>query len=419
MIKICDAIMGAGKTTAAINYINEHPEQHFIYITPYLEEADRIKQGCPKARFVEPSAKIPEYEFRKRNHTAALIKKGRNIATTHQAFKLYTDEMLQDIKHFEYTLIIDENVDVLERFDCHPDDIQIAVESGYVKEENNIYTLVKNDYHGFFFRDLFKFMKMHQLIKLEVEQEIAEAGDKECLFYWVLPPELMLSFKDVFVLTYLFEGQGLHHFMKIYDLPYEYIGIEKCGNENFKFGDYPGYTPEYLSNLKEMINVLNHPKLNNIGDDPYALSMTWFQTKPQEVLRLKKNIYNCVNNIWKGVPKDQKLWACYKSHGGKLRGKGYSNSFLTFNMRAVNAYRNRKYLIYAVNLFMNVSDKIFYESRGVEIDEDMYALSIMVQWIWRSAIRDGDKIDIYIPSSRMRKLLTDWINKVSKGGVSS
>ncbi len=33
-IKVCDAIMGSGKSSAAISYMNEHPNQKFIYITP-------------------------------------------------------------------------------------------------------------------------------------------------------------------------------------------------------------------------------------------------------------------------------------------------------------------------------------------------------------------------------------------------
>ena len=65
---------------------------------------------------------------------------------------------------------------------------------------------------------------------------------------------------------------------------------------------------------------------------------------------------------------------------------------------------------------MNVGDKRFYCNHGVEVDDDMYALSTMVQWIWRSAIRDGKEIFIYIPSRRMRELLIDWINRVSKEG---
>ena len=72
--------------------------------------------------------------------------------------------------------------------------------------------------------------------------------------------------------------------------------------------------------------------------------------------------------------------------------------------------------MYVANLFMNVNEKKFYNLHGIEVDEDMYALSIMVQWIWRSAIRDGNEVYLYIPSRRMRELLIGWIDSVSKGG---
>ena len=42
-VKVCDAIMGTGKTEAAITYMNEHRGKKFIYITPYLGESNRIK----------------------------------------------------------------------------------------------------------------------------------------------------------------------------------------------------------------------------------------------------------------------------------------------------------------------------------------------------------------------------------------
>jgi len=44
-IKIVDAIMGAGKTSAAINLINNNPDKLFLFVTPYLSEVDRIVNG--------------------------------------------------------------------------------------------------------------------------------------------------------------------------------------------------------------------------------------------------------------------------------------------------------------------------------------------------------------------------------------
>lgn len=90
--------MGAGKTEAAITYMNEHKEKKFIYVTPYLAESNRIKEGCPELRVVEPSNKLGEYHFRKTEHTAALVEKGCNITTTHVAFKSYSRETLAKIK---------------------------------------------------------------------------------------------------------------------------------------------------------------------------------------------------------------------------------------------------------------------------------------------------------------------------------
>lgn len=401
--------MGTGKSSAAITLINEYPNYKYIYITPYLDEAARIKKGCPDAHFVEPSDKLKQYHNKKSEHTAALIKKGKNIATTHQAFKNYNAEMLEDIKRQNYVLIIDENVEVLETFDIHPDDLKLTVDAGYVSENNGVYSIVNSAYSGNAMRELFSMMKSRDLVKLEDDKNNE-------LFYWALPPELILSFKEVFILTYLFEGQSIHHFLKIYDIPYELIGVTRTGYDTFRFCGYPGYTPKYVSNLKNMLHILERNKINDIGDDFHALSKSWFERGGPELEQLRKNLNNYYRNIWADIPADRRLWGSYKGAFTKMRGKGYTNAFLTFNAKATNNYRTRDCLVYIANVFMNVNEKKFYQMHGIEVNEDMYALSIMVQWIWRSAIRDGKEINLYIPSRRMRTLLIKWIDSFSEGG---
>ncbi len=408
MVRVCDAIMGNGKTSSVINYFNEHPDGKYIFITPYLEEAARIKQGCPGLHFIEPSNKIGEYDYKKKGHTAALIKEGHNIATTHQAFKNYDNDMLDDIQTQGYTLVIDENVEILEKYEVDEGDLELIKKAGYIKEENGVYSLVR-DYNGKAFRELFDILKTRELITV-----IDRSGGKKKTFYWQLPPRLIKSFKDVFILTYLFEGQSLHHFLEIYHIPYEFIGIEKLGDGRFRFCELPGYTPEYVSRLGDMIHILDNEKLNSIGKNRHAISMSWFEKNEEGVKQLKDNIYNCYRHIWKDAAVNERLWATFVSTKTKLRGKGYTNSFLSFNTRATNKYRDRHYLVYAANVFMNVGEKMFYTSMGVEVNEDLYALSTMVQWIWRSAIRDGNEIYIYIPSRRMRELLTDWIYTLNR-----
>ena len=54
-VRIVDELMGRGKTSSAINYINRSSEDDkFLFITPYLKEVERIKSSCPSKRFKEP-----------------------------------------------------------------------------------------------------------------------------------------------------------------------------------------------------------------------------------------------------------------------------------------------------------------------------------------------------------------------------
>ena len=402
-------------TSAAITYMNQHPDDKFVYITPYLEEAKRIKESCPALNFAEPSGKNPKTDFSKIKDTLQRLESGRNIASTHAAFTFYTDEMLKLIKDKGYTLFIDENVSIIDQSTLKVDDINMALDSGYISETDGHYKRLDKEYNGDWFNSLFRLMESKELVKFEDE----DGEGEKIWYYWTLPPALIESFKDVFILTYLFQGQGLYHMFKLNDISYEEIGISKdeTGRFNFCKERDKYYVPEYTKNIYEMISVLDNAKLNSIGKDRNALSVTWFEKeKGKGVVQLQKNIRNCFTNIWKESKVDVRLWSTFKSYYNKLKGKGYSSRYLSFNTRATNLYKNSEYLIYAVNIFPNVRDKMFYHYQGIDIDEDQYALSIMLQWIWRSKIRDGGKIKIYIPSKRMRDLLTNWMNSLSDGG---
>ena len=49
------------------------------------------------------------------------------------------------------------------------------------------------------------------------------------------------------------------------------------------------------------------------------------------------------------------------------------------------------------------------------VSQDDFALSEMVQWVWRSAIRDGKPITLYIPSDRMYQLFTGLLCSLVEG----
>ena len=58
---------------------------------------------------------------------------------------------------------------------------------------------------------------------------------------------------------------------------------------------------------------------------------------------------------------------------------------------------------------MNPVTKQFFASKGITVDEDLFALSELLQWLFRSRVRKGEAIDVYIPSERMRSLLEGYL----------
>ena len=103
------------------------------------------------------------------------------------------------------------------------------------------------------------------------------------------------------------------------------------------------------------------------------------------------------------------MWTTFKDLKPKLRGKGYSRQFVSYNCRSTNDYVDRYNLAYCVNVYLHPGITQFFQQRGISINEDLYGLSEMIQWIWRSRIRTGESINIYIPSIRMRTLLKSWM----------
>lgn len=407
MVKVCDAIMGSGKSQSAIAYINEHPEKKFVYITPYLDEADRIAEGCQDANFIKPTNQLKEFNHSKLEHTKHLLRHGKNISTTHAAFISYTEDMIENISKHKYTLICDEVIDVLQEVEeAQCCDIQVILDAGYLVLEDGIYRLGDKEYPGGLLNKLFKLMACNNIMQGKSH------GKGVDMFYWLLPDAVLRAFSDVFVLTYLFDGQDFQWFLEKNGIEYEYIGIRR-DETGYHFSDSMEYTPEYVASLKDKIHILDNEKMNQIGDGAHDLSKNWYTRKPEEHKRLKNNVSNFFRHIHADKKSKVRMWGTYKEDVKKVSGDGYKNSHLPFNARATNDYRDRNVLSYLVNVFQSPGKKYILKMDGYEYDEDKYALSTMVQWIWRSAIRDGEEIYLYVPSRRMRTLLQNWIEEVS------
>jgi hypothetical protein len=171
------------------------------------------------------------------------------------------------------------------------------------------------------------------------------------------------------------------------------------------------YVTRSKSHLKSLINIYTGD-LNTIGKDYYAFSVTKqreFKKQPNVAKLVKNNIYNYFNNVVKGKSADN-MWTCLKEAKSQLAGNGYTKGFVPNSCRATNAYAHKIKYAYIYNKFLDCYQDQFFKTHNTEINQDMYALSELVQWLFRSAIRNGQPINLYIPSSRMRELLIKWLD---------
>lgn len=161
---------------------------------------------------------------------------------------------------------------------------------------------------------------------------------------------------------------------------------------------------EFISKIP-LIHVVKNEKLNSIGNNRYDLSQKWFYDdhNKESLKRLSQNTTNYFRNVCK-AKSSECLWTTYDEFTPLITGKGFRKGFISLNNTEVKT--NGIYLAFLCNLF-------YKQSNGIDVDEDGYALSEMLQFIWRSAIRDGKEIWCYIPSVRMRILFIEWIDKNS------
>jgi len=412
IVKVIDSMMGMGKTSYAIQMMKEGEiNQKFIFVTPFLDEVQRIKQEVTNRDFKEPDVK--HGSGTKLESLKKLIANGEDIATTHSLFSMADDELIDLLKWENHTLIVDEVMDVISVLQgLRKDDIPVLLDSGLVTISEVNRVIWKAD------------PKMDT--KYNFVRDYALAGNlyavNNTAFIWNFPAKIFELFEQVYILTYMFDGQLQRYYYDLHNVKYNYYSVIREDNR-YQLQPKSEIT-EDRSRLKELIHIYEG-KLNDIGEAKTALSKSWFENSHNcvKVKLLKDDLYNYFRNIQKAGA-NRILWTTFKDSRNKIKGKGFSKEepennsngavghacFTAFNLRATNKYKHKDVLAFCLNRYMNPIEKHFFEQQNVKVDEDLLALSDLLQWIFRSAVREGKPVHIYIPSRRMRDLLKKWLN---------
>lgn len=404
-INVVDAIMGSGKTTWMLNQINKAEGTRYIYITPTLAEVDRVKSQCPNADFKEPELKehgSKYYNFKK------LVSAGENIVTTHALFKLLTREILDELRLHQYTLVIDEALDCVDMYTgITKADLDLLLKEKMLYVETDTYRLRWNE------KDYGQYQG-----KFDLTRTLCNNGNlvyyKETTMLWEFPIEFLKVFHEVYILTYLFQGSAMANYLKADSAEITMLTVQgyTCDGVEPKLISYDLLNEKEIKDIiRPLINIYEGSS-NAVGDSkPRAnpLSSSWYKrANPEDLNSLKSGLHNFFNNHIKSKSEDN-AWTTFKDYKSKLTGKGYGKCFLPNNTRATNAFIEKKTAAYTCNTFYHPIIRNYFAERGVVVYEGIYALSEMLQFLWRFQIRRHDPISLYIPSERMRNLLKIWL----------
>lgn len=405
VIKIIDDIMGSGKSTWAINHINQNPDKKFLCIVPLLSECERFKEKT------DIDIIDPEKWGSKWKNFRWLVENDKNIVTTHSLIKMMDLDMLELLKSKNYVLMIDECLDVLDTYKISKDDLKIIFNEKLVSLDEDgflVWNEERKPYKGVY-GDIKRLCSFKSLMgfKKENSDELAR------VIMWNFPVDFFKCFDESYIFTYLWEGSIQKSYFEIHGIKYEkyMLDYDRQLIPHCKEIEY-----EKRRNVADLINIYDG-KFNKIGmkiGKSNPLSKSWYEDKRKKNRSIFSQLKNNTENYFRTVTKTKSIdnmYTVFKPYCKYVKGKGFANGFVSCNARGTNEFKNKKSLAYLINFFMSPDIKQFVEHYHIEFDDNLFSLSALLQWIWRSQIRDGNPIDLYIPSERMRELLKIWINE--------
>ena len=379
-------------------------KKKYIVITPYLSECERIIEACPKLHFRQPEKGEKEFDTKTAN-LRQMLHKRKNIVMTHALFLEQKATIAELYKG--YTLVCDEVLEgvIKDLDDIHQIDINhLFYDCIELDENHTAHWIADPDYLG-----------RLKDVKLLCDEGCIKGYQNEsgCQYIFkVFPSEIFKAFDEIFVLTYLFKGSVFSAYLRSEGVYFDrwYIAEEK-GKHVLTSDSQPRRTTDYRP-LIHFVHGCNG-RFEIPGTDYYALSKNSYKNGETDTAQIKKILHSFFFDKLKDVT-GKRMWTTFKDYKDIIANGEIASSFVECSARASNEYRECTKLAYTVNRFITPNIKIYFSQFGVEFDENLWSLSQLIQWVWRSAIRDGKEIQLLIVSSRMRNLFIDWLEYNAK-----
>ena len=422
-IVVHDNVMGSGKTTAMFNMMEKilkyDLSARFIYVSPLLKEVGgyRVKKdGKPTGDYQlgRVQERLPEYCFRfplstgegKTRAMMDLIATGENIACTHSCFQGLTKDDIVIIERSGYTLIIDESIDAYDTLAISKSDLKMALGYGsLVVGENNSLTWNTieqpiDEIDSVWQSELANICENHSAWLIDGQVVLSE-----------FPMPLLKSFESVEVMTYMFEATTMAAWCKA-------NGVTVVKSDVLlQFGMRT--EDSIKSMIKDKIRLYQPKSRKN-----FALSYNWWTNAKKSTLdTLTTQAYNFAKSVNRldGITADDMIVTCPKNKWftdtetntgkGKARGKQYSKATWVPNTcRATNEYSDKRAVLYMSNKSPSPMLTKHLSSIDVSMNRTDYALSELLQFVWRGCIRKGKAMHLYIMNQELEKAFSIWLD---------
>ena len=420
-VEILDSIMGSNKTNRVLGWIDSNPNERYLYISPLLSEVDntsRLATNLKHVSFEFPST--DEYDT-KTDDLLSKLEVGANISCTHSLYLSMTEKHLDLIEKFEYIVIIDEEVGVIDAFKKYSTD-----DLAYLNSNGDIEISDEDGMISWVGAELGKKAKYKQFYNLCKAKAVYATKRSDTMLVTQMPVELFTRAKRVIIMTYMFNGNVLDNFLKLKKVEVvPFTEVQPTQIDKQEIRELIDLKPLDRKLLKLSMSVYGYDKMDKKGFDLISnyIRSTGLSVGAKAVdtmYTLPKAVSSVEVKSGKRVA--PRGYLTYKTEvldedgvvvlDGKGKPKTEDNyCWLHSGCRATNKYAYKWYLVHCYDRHPNLSVETYLKEYGCPVDKNVFALSEMLQWIWRSRIRKGETIVLAIASQRMHNLFLDWLNE--------
>ena len=416
VVEVLDALMGSGKTHAIIEYMSKHQDKPWLYISPMLEEVDsRVPSQADEFGLDLFIPKEDEVNTKAENCLKAL-QKGMNVCCTHNLMYKFNKQHLDAIKQQGYNVVSDEELNLINGYNLGKSDFDFLM-------NNKLLSVDEESGQVIFLDEKMSLDAKYGEVKARADLGMLYAAKRSYKFMVVqLSPKIIDCANRFILLTYNYKGSLMQTFLEMHKYQYKEFNEVKLYKTN----------EEITKDLLERIEFIETPSIKKI-QNKYALTKSWWVNATKEE---RKEISKCVLSTMKtkDMKREDTFYTAPKDFVSKQKGfdtsrigsepqtDQYGNvveitrTFIACNARSTNKYADKKLAIQAYNLFPNQSVKAFIQGQGFAVNDEVFALNMMLQWLFRGCIRKkgSEKMQVAFLSRRMSSLFKEWLMKNQK-----